>query len=140
MAMRSADFKLASGAGSFVFASILISILAFFSTSATHDYLSWNRARWDALDYLVEQKETPPDRIDGGFEFNGWHFDPGSEVKPKRRWWVYDDTYMVTFGPVRGYETIKRFPYDRWLSMDEGSILILKRAPSYRSPARRGNG
>ena len=115
----------------------LLLLLAVFSTSATHDYLSWNRARWDALDFLVHEQGVSPHRIDGGFEFNGWHFDPGSETRPKRRWWVHDDTYMVAFGPVRGYESIKRFVYDRWLSMDEGSILILKRSSAPRPPGRR---
>jgi len=134
------DLGISSRPGSLLPACAVMLILAFFSISGTHDYLSWNRARWDALDYLVDQKGISPHIIDGGFEFNGWHYDAGSGMRPKRKWWVYDDAYMVTFGPVRGYQTLRRFVYERWLSMDEGTILILRRPPLDRSSALRRSG
>jgi hypothetical protein len=43
------------------------------TVAATHDYLSWNRARWQALNDLMRYENVSPSEIDGGFEFNGWH-------------------------------------------------------------------
>ena len=40
---------------------------------ATHDYLSWNRVRWQALHNLMQEPQISPNDIDGGFEFNGWY-------------------------------------------------------------------
>ena len=70
-----------------------------FSVAATHDYLSWNRARWKALDHLINDERIPAERIDGGFEFNGWHsYRDGYEdwkYEPEKSWyWVDRDDYV----------------------------------------------
>lgn len=44
-----------------------------FAVAGTHDYLSLNRARWQALNRLMKEGHVSPARIDGGFEFNGWY-------------------------------------------------------------------
>lgn len=111
----------------FPVALVTMILFAYFSIAATHDYLSWNRARWEACNELTEVQQIPSNQIDGGFEFNGWHMDPDSLQPFKRKWWVYDDTYMITFGPIRGYSTLERFEYPRWLPGDRGEVLILER-------------
>ena len=102
-----------------------------FSWGGTHDYLSWNRARWKALDHLTADRGIPPTRIDGGFEFNGWFlYDPDYvETQDKSYWWIEDDEYAVTFGPMVGYEEIKRFPFRRWIPYGISHIHILRRIP-----------
>ena len=47
--------------------------MATLTAMLTHDYLAWNRVRWQALDQLVRAENIAPSRIDGGFEFNGQH-------------------------------------------------------------------
>ena len=47
-------------------ALLSIALIGIFTISVTHDYLSWNRIRWQALNNLMQQ-EISPDRIDGGF-------------------------------------------------------------------------
>jgi len=105
----------------------IMAVFAIFTVSGTHDYLAWNKARWKALDYLVETEQISPRRIDGGFEFNGWHYDPDYPVKPSRWWWIYEDDYIVSFGPITGYEEVKRYSYSRWLGPGKGNVMILRR-------------
>jgi hypothetical protein len=40
--------------------------------------------------------------MDGGFEFNAlYFFNPSYGVlKTEKSWWVQNDTYMISFGPV----------------------------------------
>jgi len=105
------------------------------SVAGTHDYLAWNRARWNALEGLVRERGASLSSIDGGFEWNGWHrYDPKYFVRPdKSWWWVEDDRYLAAFGPLEGREVVRRAPFARWLPpFGEGEVLILARssAPS----------
>ena len=100
-----------------------------FSIAGTHDYLSWNSARWQALNNLETEEPVRPDDIDGGFEFNGWYlYDSNYRASPgKSWWWVARDDFMIAFGPVPGFTEMKRYHFQRWLPPGEGSILILRR-------------
>lgn len=125
---------------------ILLVIYAVFSVTSTHDYLSWNRARWKALDYLVKDQDISPEYIDGGFEFNGWHnynlkrgdskderraeAGKSKDKSKKSWWWVIEDEYVISFGPIEGYSQQRCYSYKRWLPPGRGQILILHRDPS----------
>lgn len=117
------SWKLRAAAG-----AVLVALAAF-AVLGTKDYLSWNRARWEAAEYLTTTLRVSPHDIDGGFAFNGWYlYDPSYSARPgHNRWWVDRDTYRVTFGPVPGYETIRTFPYRRLLPPGTGAIRVLKR-------------
>jgi 4-amino-4-deoxy-L-arabinose transferase-like glycosyltransferase len=106
----------------------LLVLYAAFSVTATHDYLAWNRARWAATDFLLQAGVTPQ-RIDGGYEFNGWYlYSPDYIDKPgKSWWWVDDDEYIIASGPLSGYEETGRFRVSSWLGLGESSVLILHR-------------
>jgi hypothetical protein len=110
---------------------VLLSICLCFlvSIATTRDYLAWNRTRWQALRTLVENDRILPSEIDGGFEFNGWYlYDPKySRNSRKSWWWVHDDYYMITMGPVNGYEIIRYYRFHRWMPPQKSSILILRR-------------
>jgi len=110
----------------------LLSIYAIFCIAATHDYLSWNRARWEAVNYLTNEKKVDVHKIDGGFEFNAWFqtggFNPG--IKNKISWWfVSSDDYVVSFGSIEGFETIRKIGYLRLLPPGHDSIYILYQQP-----------
>ncbi len=105
-----------SSRGGFFFAFSL-SLVAFFSLNATSTYLNWNRARWKAMDYLTKTLAVPTTQIDGGFEANGWYnyctLDkrPQGEDGKKSWWWVYDNSYVISFSPLPDHQLLKQFPY-----------------------------
>jgi 4-amino-4-deoxy-L-arabinose transferase-like glycosyltransferase len=112
----------------------LICIYAVVSVAATHDYLGWNRARWTAARMLLDDGVSP-NRIDGGFEFNGWYtykprYYPERSLSSKSWWWVVDDEYVIASGPIKGYREIQRISFTRWLTWSDDAIVILHRAES----------
>ena len=110
-------------------AGVLLAGYGLFSVTGTHDYLSWNRARWAALRHLTVEEGVPPRAIDGGFEFNGLYaYNPAYQPRPgKSFWWVQDDQYILSFGPIPGYEVAERYPYRTWLPPGTGEILVLRK-------------
>lgn len=102
---------------------------AILAVGGTHDNLSWNRARWQALTDLLHRDRVSYTEIDGGFEFNGWYgYDPGYPQDPdKSWWWVAGDTYMVSLGPVSGYLEMRRYSFDRWIPPGQGNVFVLRR-------------
>jgi len=116
----------------------LVGVFGAYSITATHDYMAWNRARWDALDSLLANKDVTPDLIDGGFEFNGYYLQGRvSEwsVAPKSWWWVVDDSYMVCFGEVPGYAVVDHYEFTRWMPPGKGKIVVLRRQDGARGGA-----
>ncbi len=110
-----------------VFSSWLM--MAGFSAGATHDHLSWNRARWKALDHLTNDLGISPNQIDGGFEFNGWHR-PVKETNHgafESWWWVDEENYLVTFGKLDGFEKIKGFSFQTLIPPARDSVFILQK-------------
>lgn len=114
---------------SFTISSLIIVIFLIFSITATHDYLSWNRARWQALNYLTKELKISYKDIDGGFEFNGWYgYDQNyKKTTDKSWWWVINDEYRITFGMVPNYSTFRIFTYPSWVQMKTNDIYILKK-------------
>lgn len=116
---------------------VLLAAGAWYSVAGVHDYLAWNRARWAAGDWLLTQLAVPASSIDGGFEWNAGHlYDPSYVVRPdKSWWWVQDDRWLISFGPIAGRRIVRRVPYARWLPpRGGGEILVLER-PEQPAPA-----
>ncbi len=92
--------------------------------------MSFNRARWNGLNWLMKTKDVPPEKIDGGFEFNGLHtFIPNYKANlEKSWWWVKDDTYALTLGPLDGYRIYKSFTYNRYIPPFRKKVYILKKS------------
>ncbi len=118
-----------AGSATMLLAVASLVLYGAFSVAGTHDYLSWNRARWQALKNLTTEQQVSANDIDGGFEFNGWYlYDPNyRRTLGKSWWWVAGDDFMVTFGPVPGYTELRRYPFRRWLPPGGGNILVLRR-------------
>lgn len=106
-----------------------IILYAGFSVAATHDYLSWNRTRWVALDNLLADNTVRPNQVDGGYEFNGMFlYDPKyKKIESKSWWWVDDDQYIVASGPLPNYTEYRRYSFNRWLTFSESNILVLRK-------------
>ncbi len=110
---------------------VLLGVVALFSVAATHDYLAWNRARWQAIRQL-EAQGVKPAQMDGGFEYNGWHgvTERSQRTLGLKSWWfVRDDEWVVSFDSIWGYDTVALFPYQRWLPPVQDAILASRRKP-----------
>lgn len=118
--------RLGKGAPISVF---LLIFLFLFSSVSTHDYLSWNRTRWIALQNLITYNKIDPNLIDGGYEFNGWFLYDSKyrSSKEKSWWWVAGNEYIVASGPIVGYSEIRRYGFKRWLLLAESNILVLRK-------------
>ncbi len=115
------------GKKQWLMAVIFFILMTSYTLTGTHDYFSWNRARWRALEYLTKEKNIPPNRLDGGFEFNGWHKPgPKGERAGISWWWVEKEDFVVTFGDMDNFTKQKGFPYERWLPPGVDSVYILK--------------
>ncbi len=101
--------------------------LSVVSVLGLSDFMDMKRSLHNAHNYLVNDLETTPCQVDGGFEFNGYHcyqkdFKP---IEGLSWWWVAREDYLVTLGPLRGYRIIKTFPFDRYIGPN-GAIHILQ--------------
>jgi len=113
----------------FRIACLCLALVAFFSIRFTHDYLSWNRARWNALNDLMTNHGVSALDIDGGFEFNSWLKTRKSIYgKPGTSWWfVNNDDYVLAFGNLDGFSKFKGYYYPQLLSFERDSIYVLKK-------------
>jgi hypothetical protein len=89
-----------------------------FSVAATHDYMQWNRIRWDMGESLIAAGVDPLNIV-GGFEFNAWHnYDAfsnrgdSSKVPP---WWYDRRDYVIAMAPESGYRIMKKQEYFSWV-------------------------
>ncbi len=108
----------------FIISFLLIFLMAAFSAMATHDYLDWNRSRWDAWNYATTNLKIPPANINGGIECNGWI--EGHVYNPAGNNHASDE-YLLSFGPHEGYATLKEFPFQNYLPYEKKNILIIHR-------------
>jgi len=109
-------------------AILALVLMVIFSIASTHDYLAWNRTRWQAIDNLIKNENILNTQIDGGFEFGGWYNFHEIEIETdaeKSWWWVKDAKYILTFNELSGYDIHAKYIYDSWLQ-GEQAIFVLK--------------
>jgi len=104
--------------------------LFYFSVAGTHDYMAMNKARKQATDHLTKDLKITPDRIDGGFEFNGWHLAGTKNYIPShagRWWWIDKDDYIVTPVKLPDYSIESEYYFSSWISFSFDKIYVLKK-------------
>jgi hypothetical protein len=102
----------------------LLVAMMIFSIAGTSEYLSWNRARWQAFHWLQERGVTL-EQMDGGYEINALlAVRTGQKFLGKEGFGVRDDRYVLTFRPIPGYTTLSTFPY-----RNGGQIFLSARLP-----------
>ena len=120
------------------FGAKLLALYALFSALATADFIQFNRARKAATDYLKSQNISP-NRIDGGFEFNGWentyHLRPQCSGGLTSWWFVDKDEFIIGCKPTENYQlfqpqnapsgqVVNKYPFFRWLSLSYDTVYI----------------
>ncbi len=109
-------------------ALVTILLYGIFSTGATHDYFSWNRARWQALNDLTKELKISPRDIDGGYEFNGFYlYDSNYKPSSGKDWWVIGNDYIISFGPMNGYKEVGQYKFQRWIPFGQGDVFVLRK-------------
>ena len=102
------------------FAFGFLGLITWFSVAATHDYLSWNRVRWNALNELIDSG-VPKNQINGGVEYVTWNF----FSEDIEKWWEgVTPIYTLVFNSKTGEKIIKAYTYSRWLPGD-GKIYVM---------------
>lgn len=101
---------------------VFVLVMSWFSISATHDYMTWNRLRWKIISEL-QTSGVSNDEILGGIEHSAWyHF---SEEKEK--WWeTSEPTYAIVFTTTKSDIIVKEFTYKKWLS-GVGKMYLIKK-------------
>ena len=96
-----------------------------------HDYLALNKARWAATDWLLNTKKVAANKIDGGYEFNGWHnySENIQNYDGSSWWWAKDVDYIITQGKLPGTTVVKKIPFYCWIDRDMSFIHVLKKKP-----------
>jgi len=109
---------------------ILISCVSIYSISATHDYLSWNRARWEVTNFGTDDLKIQKKHINGGFEYKGWN-DILYYVEPNwedvEAWNTHHEQYKIAFSPQCKYNVIKSAAYTRYLPPRVDSMYLLQK-------------
>jgi 4-amino-4-deoxy-L-arabinose transferase-like glycosyltransferase len=108
-------------------AIIVLLAMARFSVLAIHDWLSWHRVLWTAVNNLMDEKNLSPERIDGGFEFNGWYYYHNTPNPEGGRSYIVSDEYIVAPFLHNGYVALKQYPVDRWLPWGRADIIVQSR-------------
>ena len=100
-----------------------------YSVLGTHDYMAWNRARWQALTDLERAGAADFRTVDGGFEYNGLRGYDGRYKPPPEKswWWVRDDPYVISFGAIAGYDAVERYQYVNYLLPGLRTVYLLHR-------------
>lgn len=104
----------------------LIGTFLFFSVAATHDYLSWNRKRWEVI-YLALENEIPAISLGAGVEFQCLYFFDNDNPQ----WYLRPEPeYKITFRPQENHTILNEVEYSRWLP-GENSIVLTKKAGNH---------
>ena len=135
-------------------AAVLVASYGLFSILATHDYLVWHRARWQAVEAVRAGEGVSPRRIDagGGREFRGWHLGHrvsgcnaglrGGAEAEARSWADFtclrrtgDEPYVVSLAVREGYDVVREHRLGTWLPMQARRFYLLRRHEGERYPA-----
>lgn len=109
----------------FLWALPLMLLLVWVSVFGTRDYLSWNRKRWEAYNYLIKQEGISPDKINAGFEPNCWNDGKG------KVWYAYYSLksydYLIQYFREPGFKPYKEFPFQRFFPYRTDKVIIFER-------------
>jgi hypothetical protein len=104
-----------------------------YSVTSERDYLAWHGAAWEASEELTAQG-IPPQDIDGGFEWRGWHtFEQGlAALDPVSRlsdvWaWTRTPRFQVAFSANKDWHVVEAKDYRAPFASRR--LVILRRPP-----------
>ncbi len=123
------------GRWGWVSAALVSAAFLLYNVIGLSDYLGWTSVRWTTAEQLVAQG-IPPERIDAGIEWIGWH--EFETVLPIARatglgndmmaWMhVNPKTYVFAFSQLPGYDVVEEVTYPAWQTANGGHLFVLRR-------------
>ncbi len=110
-------------------AGITVLVAAAFCVAATHDYMEWNRIRWEMGRELLAQGVDPL-AIVGGFEFNAWNnydaFVARGQITQTSHWWYDRRDYVISMAPQEGYDVRGGRAFFSWLHQQPVYLYLLQ--------------
>ena len=105
-------------------------VIAIFSTLATQEYFSWNRARWNAIADL-RSRGVPIASINGGGEPYAFYELSHGDQRMRRihQFGVGERPYTIAFEPLPGKRVIARHGFSGWLGLHRGQVFVLIKSP-----------
>ncbi len=114
-----------------------IVLLGVFSVAATHDYMQWNRIRWQMGRQLLRQGIDPLSIV-GGFEFNAWNnydtYVARGRTAQVSHWWYDRRDYIITMIPMDGYEIRQTQSFYSWVHRRPIAIYLIADSKLATSP------
>lgn len=110
-----------------IFVFIVFSVFSIFST---HDYLSWNRARWKVIKFAINDMSIPQDHLNGGFEYKGYFGIPyfvGTNWEDLHEWNTHKEQYKIAFSQQCKYKSIRAESYSRYIPLRVDSMYLLQK-------------
>lgn len=105
--------------------------IIYFSFSSNYNYIHLNKARHKATSHLMDELNVSPDKIDGGFEFNGWYLsEAGKHYFPDhagRWWWIDKDDYIISTVKLAHYSVESEFIINTLPPASFSKIYVLKK-------------
>jgi len=114
-----------------------LALFAGLALALTHDWLSWNAARWN-LGRRVIAAGVPLADLEGGFEWDNW-FDPHPDHSASSsvdhgltisfnsfRHPNLTGRYGLSFSPLPGAQVVDRQPYSAWLIKRPQAFYLIK--------------
>ena len=100
-------------------------LLFYISFAGTKDYFTLNKKKWEAFNYLKNEKKIESHLINAGFEVNCWN---GGQ----KTWWTnfmglegYD--YLIQFKSEDGFKLYKEYEFQRYFPYRKDKINIFVR-------------
>lgn len=113
-----------------IISTTLLGIFILFSIGATHDYLSWNRARWKAANFAHQKLQLAPANINGGFEYKKWfniEFNRPLGYQGLANWDDPREQYIISHTELCQLNTVKSFPYRKYFPPQTDSIFLVQK-------------
>ncbi len=109
----------------FKFEGVLIVVFVVISVLGTKDYLTWNRKRWEAYNFIRTTAHTNAKYVNAGFEVNCWNDAKGD-------WWanytvIKPFKYLIQFNGEKEFELLKEYPFQRYFPYRKDKISIFIR-------------
>ncbi len=95
------------------------------SVSGTKDYLTLNRTKWEAVNYVRSTAKVTSEKINGGFEVNCWNDGQGN-------WWyeygnLTDFDYLIQYKLEPGFKLLRQYEFQRYFPYKKDTLNLFMR-------------